>query len=342
MQVPHSPQPIAVTMGDPRGIGFEITTKAWLERKRQNLPPFILIGSADPRKTCKAKILSDVPIQMVDELKNANEVFNHALPVYTPMNFPPSDTNATKEQLAASIFQSIETAVELCEQQHCRAIVTNPIHKKSLWDAGFSFPGHTEFLEKLCSKKNNYKSVMMLMNDKLKVIPLTIHIALSQVASTISTQMIVEIGELAAKAMQSDFKIEKPKIAVAALNPHGGEDGGLGREEIEIIQPAIDILKNNGIAVSGPFPADTLFHEERRTTYDVCLCMYHDQALIPLKTIDFHTGVNVTLGLPIVRTSPDHGTAFDIAGQNRADPSSFIQAIKVAGQISERRHSAAA
>jgi len=217
-------------------------------------------------------------------------------------------------------------------------MVTNPVHKKSLWDAGFAFPGHTDFIAELCrTGPSRPVPIMMLMNTRLKVVPVTVHIPLAEVPAAMSAQRICETAMALVPSVSRDFGIADPRLAVAALNPHAGEEGGLGREEIESIAPAVARLRAAGLNVSGPHPADTLFHETARARYDVCLCMYHDQALIPLKTIDFHNGVNVTLGLPVVRTSPDHGTAFDIAGRNMADPSSLIAALGVAADIAERR-----
>ena len=214
-------------------------------------------------------------------------------------------------------------------------MVTNPIHKKSLWDSGFQFPGHTEYIADACG--GDIAPIMMLMNAALKVVPLTVHCPLAEVPARLSRELIVDTGRRVAAAMVRDFGISAPRLAVAGLNPHAGEDGGLGREELDIIAPAVAELSNDGIAVSGPLPADTLFHGEAREHYDVCLCMYHDQALIPLKTIDFFSGVNVTLGLPIVRTSPDHGTAFDIAGSGVAESTSLEAALRTAAEIARRR-----
>jgi 4-hydroxythreonine-4-phosphate dehydrogenase len=236
---------------------------------------------------------------------------------------------------ARAVLESIETAVELFRQGGASAIVTNPIQKASLYKAGFQHPGHTEFLEFLAGQGAH--AVMLLAVPGLRVVPVTVHTPLSRVPKALGTELIVRTGRITAEALRRDFGVAAPRLAVAGLNPHAGEDGAIGREEIEIISPAIETLRRDGIAVSGPRPADTLFHREARAGYDAALCMYHDQALIPLKTINFHEGVNVTIGLPFVRTSPDHGTALDIAGSGRADPRSLIAALVLARRIARAR-----
>jgi 4-hydroxythreonine-4-phosphate dehydrogenase len=226
----------------------------------------------------------------------------------------------------------------LFRQGGASAIVTNPIQKASLYKAGFQHPGHTEFLEFLAGQGAH--AVMLLAVPGLRVVPVTVHTPLSRVPKALGTELIVRTGRITAEALRRDFGVAAPRLAVAGLNPHAGEDGAIGREEIEIIGPAIEALRHDGIAVSGPRPADTLFHREARAGYDAALCMYHDQALIPLKTINFHEGVNVTIGLPFVRTSPDHGTALDIAGSGRADPRSLIAALVLARRIARARRRA--
>ena len=233
---------------------------------------------------------------------------------------------------------AIDDGVRMCIEGHASALVTAPIQKSTLYDAGFQYPGHTEYLEaKFAGEKVAPESLMLLVGGGLKVALVTIHVPLKDVAPLITQSAIARKGKILAKGLTQDFGIARPRIAVAALNPHGGEDGALGREEIDIIAPAVRALASKGVDARGPFPADTLFHEGARAKYDAVLCMYHDQALIPLKTLDFFGGVNVTLGLPIVRTSPDHGTALDIAGKGIANPASFIAALKLAAEIAERR-----
>jgi 4-hydroxythreonine-4-phosphate dehydrogenase len=235
---------------------------------------------------------------------------------------------------APAVIQAIETAVSLCVRGDAAALVTAPIHKAVLNAAGFGFPGHTEFLAHLTGAR---RAVMMLAGSKLRVVPLTIHMPIAQVPKAITKQAVFETGEIILTALRRDFGILNPRLAVAGLNPHAGEDGMLGGEDMSIVAPAVAALKARGFHVRGPLSADTLFHEEARKTYDAALCMYHDQALIPIKTLNFWDGVNVTLGLPIVRTSPDHGTALDIAGQAKADPRSMIAAIRMAADMADAR-----
>jgi 4-hydroxythreonine-4-phosphate dehydrogenase len=232
-----------------------------------------------------------------------------------------------------AVVDAIDTAVAMAMQGAASAVVTAPIHKASLLQGGFEFAGHTEYLQKITEAP---RAVMMLSGGGLRVVPLTIHIAISEVPKRITEVAIVETGEIVLRALKQDFGIAKPRLAISGLNPHAGEDGEIGREERDIIAPAAKALSAEGI-VLGPLPADTMFHEEARARYDAALCMYHDQALIPLKTLAFWDGVNVTLGLPIVRTSPDHGTALDIAGKGKADPRSMIAAIKMASDIADAR-----
>lgn len=322
---------VAVTCGDPRGVGPEITLKSWLNGRTGGVPIFAVIGEPDVFARCRDQLGWDVPLQVIADISEATAVFAAALPVLRPSagNAAASDDNA------AVAIAAIDTAIALCRSGDCAAMVTNPIHKKTLWDSGFKFPGHTEYIADACG--GGSAPIMMLMNAELKVVPVTVHCALAAVPAALSRDLIVETGRRVAAAMTTDFGIAKPRVAVAGLNPHAGEDGGLGREELDVIAPAIAALDAAGVAVTGPLPADTLFHPEARARYDVCLCMYHDQALIPLKTIDFYSGVNVTLGLPIVRTSPDHGTAFDIAGRGIAASTSLEAALRVAAEIARRR-----
>ena len=327
--------PIAITMGDPAGISGEITIKAWAEQHQISRYPFFLID--DPKRILKIANGLDLhlPIYLIDRPELANKVFKRALPILVErLSFDvipgsPSPSNAS------TVIRSIDIATEAVLSGTASAMVTNPIHKSTLYESGFSYPGHTEYLAKLTNAEN--PPGMMLVSKGLRVIPVTIHLSLKEAIDALSTDKLVDCINLANKALKMDFGIENPRIAVAGLNPHAGENGHLGREEIEIITPAIDKLRLARINVNGPFPADSLFHKESRENYDLIICMYHDQALIPSKLLDFRCGVNVTLGLPIIRTSPDHGTALDIAGNGEADPRSLMEAINFAGKLAENR-----
>lgn len=333
----HSPGPAtAVTMGEPAGIGAEITLKAWLQRGIAGLKPFFLIGDVEHvRKTARDLSLPADLISIASP-DQATRTFEEALPVLqVPLAVPavpgrPDPTNARAVQ------QSIERAVELVRHDAANAVVTNPIQKSTLAAAGFRFSGHTDYLAHLTQSSS---AVMMLASRHLRVVPLTVHVALRNAIESLSPDIIVSTIQVTHAALQNDFGIPLPRIAVAGLNPHAGEEGIFGIEERLILDPALAELRDMGIAVDGPRPADTMFHEAARRSYDVAICMYHDQALIPIKTLDFHGAVNTTLGLPIVRTSPDHGTALDIAGRGVADPSSFIEAIRLAQEIARRRAS---
>ncbi|MDA1325128.1 MAG: 4-hydroxythreonine-4-phosphate dehydrogenase PdxA [Proteobacteria bacterium] len=330
---------IAVTMGEPAGIGGEIALLAWVNRSVET-PPFFVID--DPDRLLALADLTGIGsrIEPIDSAQEASTIFRHALPVLPLGNSVPLAPGKPDPQYAASVIRSIDMAIDLVGAGEASAIVTNPIHKSVLYDAGFSHPGHTEYLADRA--KLTTPSVMMLVCPALRVVPTTIHLSLSKAIENLTVAKIVHCARLTANSLQSDFGIALPRIVIAALNPHAGEDGHLGREEIDIIRPAVDQLLSENFSVSGPFPADTLFHPDARKRYDAVICMYHDQALIPLKTIDFDRGVNVTLGLPYVRTSPDHGTAFDIAGTGQANPASFIAAVRLADQMSINRRAAKA
>ncbi len=292
-----TPRPIALTMGDPAGIGPEIAAAAM------------------------AALEGRIPIRFVAD----RSTMAAAIPG------KPDGAHAP------AIIRAIERGVEMVRSGECSALVTNPIAKKVLIDAGFGFPGHTEFLGHLTGAP---RAVMMLAIEGLRVVPVTVHEPLAKVPALLTEDLIVETARITAAALQRDFGIAAPRLALAGLNPHAGEGGAMGREEETVIRPAIARLQADGLSVTGPHPADTLFHVAARARYDAALCMYHDQALIPLKTIDFDRGVNVTLGLPIIRTSPDHGTAFDIAGKGIANPASLIAAIELAADLAARRASA--
>lgn len=332
-------KPIAVSMGDPAGIGLEITLKAWCQRRERALPPFILFANADTVAALARATAPDVEIGRVTNSADAARLFATQLPVFDiPLETRPRPGSPDARNASGTIA-AIERAVEAVFANQASAVVTNPIAKSVLKQAGFAHPGHTEFLAHLAAKRTGTAPhpVMMLAAEELRVVPLTIHIALAEVPSRITQRLLADTARILARALARDFGIVAPRIAVAGLNPHAGEAGTMGREEIETIIPALDLLRSEGMAVKGPFPADTLFHAGMRPTYDAVLAMYHDQALIPLKTLDFDRGVNITLGLPFVRTSPDHGTAFDIAGKELANPESFVAALRQADAMSARR-----
>ncbi len=334
--MPGVERPIVVTMGEPAGVGAELLIKSW-HRKRADGPAFVAIDDPE-RLTSAADILELVtPIQAVANCAAGAANFANALPVLVePLAVPPTPGIPNSEN-APTVIRSIERAVELVRKGAASAVVTNPIHKKCLYESGFAFPGHTEFLGALAGL--DQPPVMMLAAPGLRVVPVTVHVALAEVPARLTSDAIVHAGSVTARALREDFGIAAPRLAVAGLNPHAGEAGSLGREDIEIIAPAIASLTELGVDSFGPAPADTLFHEAARANYDAALCMYHDQALIPLKTLDFFAGVNVTLGLPFIRTSPDHGVALDIAGAGTADPASLLAAIRMAAELSTRRAS---
>ena len=328
-------KPIAVTMGEPAGIGGEIMMKAWRRRNEIAIPPFFALD--DPRRLRRLaeKLGRTVPVREIAAPEETAVIFPTALPVLPiPLAKPVTAAHPDIENCAA-VLQSIRNGVELAGSGRAMAVVTNPIHKKIMYDAGFEHPGHTEFLAEQAGAE--HQPVMMLACEQLRVVPVTIHKSLAEAINALRQEDIVRITEATAAALVSDFAIQHPHIRVAALNPHAGEDGAMGREEIELIGPAIAELKRRGYSVSGPAPADTMFHDRARATYDAAICMYHDQALIPLKTINFSAGVNITLGLPFIRTSPDHGTAFEIAGTGVADESSLAAALAIAATMSENR-----
>lgn len=323
--------PLALTMGEPAGVAGEISVGAWASGRVGH--PFFVI--ADPAWLEPIARRMDVPVSTIASPGEAGDVFGRALPVLPLRLVAPVRPGKPDPANAPVVVAAIERAVALVGAGEAAAVVTNPIAKKLLIEgAGFAFPGHTEFLAHLAGVQ---RVVMMLAAPELRVVPVTVHIPLADVPSRLSGALIEETARITVAALRRDFGLARPRLAVAGLNPHAGEGGVLGREELEIIAPALKRLRAEGILVEGPLAADTMFHAAARARYDAALAMYHDQALIPLKTLDFARGVNVTLGLPFVRTSPDHGPAFDIAGTGRADPTSVIEALNLAAEIAARR-----
>jgi 4-hydroxythreonine-4-phosphate dehydrogenase len=324
--------PIALTMGDPAGIGGELTLRAWMTRKTV---PFFVLDDPDRLASLAAQLSLRVTLREIASPAEAAAVFGEALPVLPVRLAATTPPGKPDPANAPAIVTSIERATALALRGDAGAVVTNPINKAALYAAGFTHPGHTEFLAKLTGVPG--KEVMMLACPALRVVPVTVHVSLRAAIAMLDTGRIVAAARTTEAALRRDFGIARPRLAVAGLNPHAGEQGALGHEDAEIVLPAITTLRAEGIDVSGPYPPDTMFTAEARATYDAAICMYHDQALIPLKTLDMHHGVNVTLGLPIVRTSPDHGTAYDIAGTGRADATSLIAALEMAGAIVAQR-----
>ena len=323
--------PIAVSLGDPAGIGPEVTGKSWDARGTYGLSPFFAVG--DPGAL---RAVWEGPFEIIDSPDQAPEIFERALPLFPVESSETAKPGFPTADSARCALDSLELAVGLARSGTALAVVTGPVSKARLYDIGFSHAGQTEFVAERCgvSREN---AAMMLAGPSLKVVPITTHIPLRDVPEIISVDLIVTKGRAAARGMTRNFGIENPRLAFAGLNPHAGEYGALGREEIDFLEPALEQLRDEGIDAHGPFAADTMFHEAARETYDVALCLYHDQALIPLKTLHFDEGVNLTLGLPIVRTSPDHGTAFEIAGKAQAHPGATIAAISLAAFCADQR-----
>ncbi len=326
--------PLAVSLGDPAGIGPEVVAAAWERRGAENLPPFFAIGD---RRSLTA--VWDGPIETLANPGDAAAAFDRALPlvqVDDPGEIVPGDPNLVGARCA---LDSLEIAVGLARTSVASGVVTGPVSKAQLYAIGFTYPGQTEFIAERCGISAT-NAVMMLAGPTLRTVPVTVHTPLAEVPHQLTTELIIAKARIVARALARDYGIERPRLVFAGLNPHAGESGTLGREDLDVIAPAIAVLSGEGIDVFGPLPADTLFHAHARKGYDVAICMYHDQALIPLKTLHFEDGVNVTLGLPVVRTSPDHGTAFGIAGKHLASPLAMIAAIRMAGQCAARRTAA--
>ena len=319
---------LALTCGEPSGIAPEITAAAWQALHDQGKYAFFLIG--------EPQLIASIPVEVITNPEDATKIFSRALPV---LPSPMGEVNIGKPSAdnGPHVIASIDRAVALTLSGQASGIVTNPIQKESLYQAGFQFEGHTDYLEHLAKQAgHDAHSVMMLAAPGLRTVPITVHIALKDVPLALTREIIESQCRVTAQGLQKHFAIARPRLGITGLNPHAGENGAMGDEEIRIIKPAIEALRAEGLDVTGPLPADTIFHEEARSAYDVIMCMYHDQALIPVKTIGFHEGVNCTLGLPFIRTSPDHGTGLGIAGLGRANPLSLISAIRMAGDMAAR------
>ncbi|MGB3391421.1 MAG: 4-hydroxythreonine-4-phosphate dehydrogenase PdxA [Pseudaminobacter sp.] len=333
---------LALTSGDPSGIGPELAMAAWRSRSETGIAPFYLL--TDPAlMSARARHLGlDIPVEETTPARAA-EVFAHALPI-VPLTSRFTDSPGIPTSAnAAGVIEAIDRAVADVFSGTAAALVTSPIAKKPLYDAGFRFPGHTEYLAHLAGQKTSREitPVMLLAGPELRTVPVTIHIPLAQVPGALTTEMIVRTARITAQDLRSRFGIADPRLAITGLNPHAGEGGAMGKEDETIVRPAVEALQAEGINAFGPLPADTLFHARARAGYDVAICMYHDQALIPAKALAFDEAVNVTLGLPFIRTSPDHGTAFDIAGKGIARPDSLIAALKLARQLADTRDASA-
>jgi 4-hydroxythreonine-4-phosphate dehydrogenase len=323
--------PLAVAMGDPAGIGPEVIAKAWEARGTVDLPPFVAVGDARA-----VQRVWPGPIAVVDSLTAGAARFGEALPVFQVEDAGEIVPGHPDLEGARCALHALELAFGLVRSGAARALVTGPVSKAQLYGVGFSHPGQTEFVAERCGVSPG-NAVMMLAGPSLRVVPMTVHVPLAQVPALLSVDLILAKARVTARGLTKNFGVREPRLAFAGFNPHAGEGGALGREEIDLIEPAIAQLRAEGIDARGPFAADTLFHARARESYDAVLCAYHDQALIPIKTLHFDEGVNITLGLPIVRTSPDHGTAFDIAGKDQAHPGATIAAIRMAGEAAAAR-----
>jgi 4-hydroxythreonine-4-phosphate dehydrogenase len=327
-------RPLAVSLGDPAGIGPEVVAKCWDGRSEFGLPPFAAVG--DPRSVGN---VWDGPIELIDDPRQADSVFDYALPLFQ-ISAAEADVPGLPTVAGAHCsLDSLEIAVGLARSGSAAGVVTGPVSKEQLYSIGFSHPGQTEFVAERCGVSPG-NVAMMLAGPTLRTVPVTTHLPLADVPHSLSAALIEARARTVLRGLQRNFGIAEPRLAISGLNPHAGEGGMLGREEVEIIAPAIDTLRSEGWRVTGPHPADTMFHAAARARYDAALCMYHDQALVPLKALHFEDGVNVTLGLPIIRTAPDHGTAFDIAGQDLADPRPLAAAIRMAAYCVANREAA--
>ncbi len=330
-------KPLALTSGEPAGIGPDITLNAWLRRADLKLPAFYWLGDAASLHR-RAKTLGlTVRIAEVGP-EEANDTFAHALPVVPTGHVASAAPGRPDDSSAGAALASIRKAVKDVIAGRASAVVTNPIAKNVLYRAGFRHPGHTEYLAELAATDTSSpQPVMMLWSPTLAVVPVTIHVSLREALAQLSSELIASTSRIVVADLKSYFGLARPRLAVSGLNPHAGEDGSLGTEDKTIVAPAVELLRGEGLDIRGPLPADTMFHDAARRTYDCAICMYHDQALIPIKTLAFEDAVNVTLGLPFIRTSPDHGTAFDIAGSGKANPSSLIAALRLAARMAAAR-----
>jgi len=329
--------PLALTLGEPAGIGPDIAIMAWCRRAELDLPAFYLIADPQAIERRAMQLRLAAPVAVVAPAM-ASRTFAAALPVVDVCETVTAAPGAPDASSAPAAIAAIRQATADVIDGKASAVVTNPVAKNVLYRSGFAEPGHTEFLAKLCEERlgRSAHPVMMLWSPELAVVPVTIHLPLAQVPQRLTMELIVETGRIVARDLKERFGIARPRLAIAGLNPHAGEEGALGTEDGAIVAPAIRQLVHDGIDARGPLPGDSMFHAAARASYDAALCMYHDQALIPIKTLAFDHAVNVTLGLPIVRTSPDHGTAFDIAGTGKADPTSLIAAIRLAERLAAR------
>jgi 4-hydroxythreonine-4-phosphate dehydrogenase len=326
-------KPLALTLGEPAGIGPELAIAAWLRRRELELPAFYLAGDRDFLERRAAVLGFDVKLKDV-RAEDAVATFPNALPVVSTGHAATAQPGQPDHSSADAAIGSIRHAVSDVIAGRAAAVVTNPIAKSVLYRAGFRHPGHTEFLAELAARDGKTpQPVMLLWSPALAAVPVTIHVSLRDAIAQLSSELIVSTARIVVADLKARFAVARPRLAISGLNPHAGEEGSLGIEEQTIIAPAIETLLRDGFDVKGPLPADTMFHEAARKTYDCAICMVHDQALIPAKTLAFDDAVNVTLGLPFIRTSPDHGTAFDIAGSGRANPSSLIAALRLAARM---------
>ena len=327
--------PLALSMGEPAGIGPDLILAAWSLKDAVEVPRFVAIGDPEVLTLRARKLGIAVPLAVVDRAAFADADFGHALPVLPIKAANPAVCGTPAPANTKAVTGAIALGVALCRSGEASAIVTAPIHKAALAAGGFRHPGHTEYLGELAGP--GHTPIMMLAGTGLRVVPLTVHCALKDVPERLAATPIADVARAVLAALARDFGIARPRLAVSGLNPHAGEDGLMGTEEETLIAPAVAELRAEGFDVTGPLPADTMFHAEARATYDAALCMYHDQALIPLKTLDFHGGVNITLNLPFVRTSPDHGTALGLAGTGHARPDSLIAALRAADSMAQLR-----
>ncbi len=331
MSIDEHRRPIAVTMGDPAGVGPEVTARAWAARREHDLPPFVAIGDI-----AAVGAVWDGPVARVGELEDVGRIFAGALPVLHLEDSGPLTPGSPTAAGATCALHSLETGIGLTRNQASAALVTGSVSKHALHSIGYTHPGQTEFIAERCGVTAT-NAVMMLAGPSLRVVPLTVHIPLSEVSERLTSELIVAKARIVARGLRRDFGIDTPRIALAGVNPHAGENGQLGGEEVRVMAPAIAQLASEGLIVDGPLAADALFAPGIRDRYDALLCAYHDQALAPFKALHFHDGVNLTLGLPIIRTSPDHGTAFNIAGTGQADPGPTIAAIRMAARMAAAR-----